>query len=121
MVKETIWYLDVDNEHQLLYYSDKPSFHYSCKKDGKTVYLKNPIWSPIRVEFPTRPLSKFYNWIKDPCPKGICLTYNVLDKVVEKYLIEDVVPSNLASSISLIMNDYVFSVVLSYKYSRREI
>ena len=78
MNNDSIWQLLLDKQAQVLYYAEHPSFRFfHLDKKGKKIWDKKPIWLPICIEFPTKPIDAFQEWINKSGSKDIILLYSI--------------------------------------------
>ena len=120
MVDDTIWHMYLDDQGQLLYYAERPSYSFSrTSNKGKKIFQKDPIWWPIQIEFPTRPIVVFEKWIITPTAKNVLLTYSLSKRVVEKYSLEGATIDHVISKQSRVLGVPVLIGTIRYKFSHR--
>ena len=120
MVPDTVWHIFINKQDQLIYYAEKPDFSFtSIDSKGKKIYSKTAIWNPIQIEFPTRPIPVFKDWIDKSIPTDIFLVYSLPKRVIDKYLLEGATIERVIGRLSKVLGVPVLTGTVTYKYSRR--
>jgi hypothetical protein len=107
------WYLVLDNEKQILYTIDRPKFHFKEKS-------KNPIWSLLHIEIPTRPLENISKWMKEKYPARINLiAMNDENSLIENWILEKAFVEYYQPRNSRVLNYKVLVMVIKYEWARK--
>lgn len=102
-------YLSVDDsEKQILYYWEKPVFHFKSEE-------KSPYWDVIRLEIPTRMISCTEEWISLGHAKSVRISKYKGDRAIESWLLRDVEIKSSSIQKSKLMSLKVMEVIIAFK------
>lgn len=126
IAKEINWFLSfADSDEQLLYYVDRPYYNFKfneVKKNNKTILSPSPpIWRPILIEMPTRPLASTHRWISNNGKSNFWISAYGLDgNLIEKWFIQGGRVYSKFVKMGRTVDINVISIVSKYDWARKE-
>jgi len=113
------FYIKIGDHRQILYYADRPIYSFSVGTGVDKSWRKNPVWSPITIEVPTRPIREFELWIKNPVKidMNLLLVHDSGKRVLEDHFLEGVTMSHFCEKRAIYASVNVYSIILVYKHA----
>jgi len=115
------WFVQIGDHQQILYHADRPTYAFSTGKGNDKNWRKEPVWNPITIEVPTRPIREFEIWMKNPVHINMNLLFlhDYSKKILENFFLESVFLKHLCEKRSVFVAINVYSIILIYKHSMK--
>lgn len=112
-------------EHQILYFADRPVFHFPVKEKkirGETILTPQPkpIWTALMLEIPTRPLKSTRLWMDSK--EKVELHLMVMNKdgnVIEEWQIKEAVIASEIQTQGRSVDIDVIRLIVTYSWAGR--
>jgi hypothetical protein len=107
------WYLVLNNDKQILYNAERPTFHFADK-------AKTPVWAVLHLEIPTRPLDNTLKWMNEKYPVNSSLVqFNDDNQIIEHWFLESAVVDYYHIRRSKVLNCEIIVLVIKYRSARK--
>ena len=113
------WFIQIGDNRQILYHADRPNYSFSIGKGEDKSWRKCPIWHPITIEVPTRPIKEFEIWMNNPVHinMNLLFVHDIEKTVLENFFLESVFLKHLCKKKSVYVSVDVYAIILVYKHA----